>query len=236
MAKSPEFEKAQIEKMQAEAAAALAEANSAKADAAKQAVYLEEAKISQRLAEMRLAEAEEKEAARTASDYHNRTYRLLGSVGGASAKAAIDVLTEWSRIDPGCAIEFIIDSPGGEIIAGFHLYDVMRDLSDKGHHITTRALGMAASMGGVLLQAGDTRIMAPRASMLIHEAQFGAGGSFGQVEDTVAFIKQLQDRILAIFAERSKLSKVQIKNRWKRKNWWLDADEALKHGFVDEVR
>lgn len=229
MPKPQELIDAQVAKLNAEAAKAQAEADTAYAERL-------EAEASYRMTLIRAEKAEEEERARRASDYHNRTYRLLGGVGDGAVRTAVATLTEWSRVEPGCAIEFIIDSPGGDIIAGFHLFDVLRDMSDSGHHVTTRALGMAASMGGVLLQAGDTRIMSPRASLLIHEAQFGAGGSFGQVEDQVEFVKQLQDRILTIFSDRSSMSKTQIKNRWKRKNWWLDAQEALKHGFCDEVR
>ena len=95
---------------------------------------------------------------------------------------------------------------------------------------------MAASMGGVLLQAGTRRIMAPQSSLLIHEAQFNTSGSFGQVEDQVDYVKKLQERILDILAERSTLSKRQIKTRWLRKNWWLMADEALELGFVDAIK
>lgn len=237
MPKPQELIDAQVAKLAAEAAKANAEARQATAEADHAEFLLGEDKAARLLQQIRLAKAEEEEAQRKASDDHNHVYRFLGGVSDGAVRNAIARLTEWSRTDPGCAIELIIDSPGGDIIAGFHLFDVLRDLSDRGNHkITTRALGMAASMGGVLLQAGDNRIMSPRASLLIHEAQFGAGGSFGQVEDQVEFVKQLQDRILNIFAGRSNMSKTQIKNRWKRKNWWLDAEESLKHGFCDEVR
>lgn len=218
-----------IAKMEADAAKATAEAK--QADLGAQLL-----KNDLDLANMRMAETVEKEQKRLASDHHHRTYRFTTSVGDTSVRAAIEKLTGWHRIDPECAITFIINSPGGDIISGFHLFDTLRWFSDQGHSITTIGLGMAASMGGVILQAGDLRIMGPRASLLIHEASFGAIGSMGTIEDQVEFAKSLQERILDIFAERSTLSKAQIKNRWKRKDWWLTADESLKLGFVDEVR
>jgi ATP-dependent Clp endopeptidase proteolytic subunit ClpP len=235
MAKSPEYKAAEIDKMAAEAAEARARTAQAVIDAERSQVYLDEARALNRLQDIRLLKAEEEEGQRLASDYHNRTYRFFSDIREASARNAASTLTEWSRLDPGCEIEFVIDSPGGDIIATLHLFDVMRDLSAKGHRITTRALGMAASGGGVLLQAGDHRVMSPRASLLIHEASFGSGGSFGQVEDQVKFVEKLQDRMLDIYAERSSLSKTQIKNKWKRTNWWMDSKEAHKHGFCDEI-
>ncbi len=177
----------------------------------------------------------DKHYAYLASDEKHRVYRFLGSVTAASAKEAVGKLALWSRLDPGCDISIIIDSPGGDIIAGFHLYDEIQALRGRGHKVTTKSRGMAASMGGVLLQAGDERVMGAQASMLIHEAQFGAIGSFGEIEDQVEFVKKLQDRILGILAERSTLTKRQIKTRWTRKNWWLMADEALELGFIDRI-
>jgi len=218
-----------IAKMDAEAAKAIAEARQAELGAQ----LLEQDLVHVNL---EMAESKGTEERRLASDHHHRTYRMVATVGDGTVKAANEKLTMWHRIDPGCDITFVINSPGGDIIAGFHRFDTLRWRSDQDHHITTIGLGMAASMGGVVLQAGDLRIMGPRASLLIHEASFGAIGSMGTVEDQVEFAKSLQERILDIFADRSTLSKAQIKNRWKRKDWWLTADEALKHGFVDEVR
>ena len=169
------------------------------------------------------------------SDNERHTFRFLGSVNPASCKSAIDALVRWHRLDPGCDITLVIDSPGGDIISGFHLFDTIVWLKAEGHKITTIATGMAASMGGVLFQAGTYRIMTPQASMLIHEAQFGVGGSTGQVEDEVKYVKMLQDRILKILAERSTLSKAQIKRRWSRTNWWLMSEEALELGFADSI-
>ena len=171
-----------------------------------------------------------------ASDYHHRTLRFIGQVGATSVRDAVETITTFHRVDPGCDITMIIDSPGGGITEGFHLFDTILWLRGEGHKFTTIANGMAASMGGVLLQAGDVRVMTPQASLLIHEASFGAGGSMGSVEDQVEYVKMLQDRILFILAERSTMTKTQIKNKWKRKNWWLMAEEALELGFVDAIR
>ncbi len=96
-------------------------------------------------------------------------------------------------------------------------------------------MGMAASMGGILLQAGDKRVIGSESVLLVHEISFGAGGKIGEVEDEVAFAKMLTQRVLKIFANRTKMTARQIDAKWKRKDWWMDSDEALKLGFVDEI-
>ncbi len=172
------------------------------------------------------------------SDEYHRVYRFNGPVMKDSVDKCIERLSVWNRMDgegEKSDITLVINSPGGGIIEGFALWDFLHELKESGHYLTTIARGYAASMGGILLQAGDKRIMGTTASLLIHEAQFGAHGSFGEVEDEVEFVKKLQDRILDIFAARSVLTKTQIKNRWHRKNWWMLPSEALKFGFIDEI-
>lgn len=235
MSKPQELIDAQVARLAAEAELARAEARKALLEADQAELGLDEFRAMNRLTELRLAKAEEDEAIRLANDSHHRVFRLVGSVNGASVEKAIAQLVQWHRIDPECSITVVIDSGGGGIIEGFALYDTILWLRSQGHHFTTIAQGMAASMAGILLQAGTERVMGAQASILIHEASFGAMGSFGQVEDQVEFVRKLQDRLLGILAERSSLSKTQIRNRWKRKNWWLDAPEALTLQFVDRV-
>ena len=91
-------------------------------------------------------------------------------------------------------------------------------------------------LGGVLLQVGKTRAMGSNALLLIHEASFGVSGQFGKIEDQVKMVELMHDRILSLFAERSNLSKATISRRWRRRDWWIDSNDCLKHGFVDEVR
>jgi ATP-dependent protease ClpP protease subunit len=71
--------------------------------------------------------------------------------------------------------------------------------------------------------------------LLIHEGSLGTQGSWGEVQDTIEWMKKVQERFLGIFADRSKLSKTTIKKNWSRKDWWLDSDECLKNGLVDKV-
>ena len=173
---------------------------------------------------------------RNSRDDKNYLYRFNDKVSSESVKRCMQTLTEWSRLDPECAIEIIFSSPGGSIIDGFELFDFLQDLRYQGHHMTTGTLGYAASMAGVLLQAGDVRWVGQQAWVMIHRAAFGAWGKTYEIEDEVKFIQRIEERILGIFTSRSNLSKTKIKRNWDRKDWWISADEAMEMGLVDEIR
>jgi len=173
---------------------------------------------------------------RAATDEENMLYRFNTRVDKNHIYECMHVLTRWSRRSPKCDIEIVFSSGGGSIIDGFILFDFIQELRDKGHKITTGSLGMAASMAGVLLQAGDHRWMGNQAWMMIHRAAFGAIGKTFEIEDEVEWIKRIEDRILDIFEKRSELTRTKIKRNWDRKDWWISSDEALKVGLVDEVR
>tara|TARA_Y100001973_G_scaffold4114_1_gene6022 strand:+ start:362 stop:1114 length:753 start_codon:yes stop_codon:yes gene_type:complete len=172
----------------------------------------------------------------TYTDEENFLYRFNRDVSCSSVSGCMKRLTQWHRKDPKCDMEIVFSSPGGDIIAGFELFDFIQDLRNQGHKVITGSLGMAASMAGVLLQAGDERWIGHQAWMMIHRAAFGAIGKTYEVEDEVKLVKRIEERCLDIFVSRSKLTKQKIKRNWDRKDWWIDADECLELGLVDEVR
>ena len=130
-----------------------------------------------------------------------------------------------------------INSPGGSITDGLAIFDQIMRMRRSGTKITTRATGLCASMAAVLLQAGEDRIMDPRAKLLIHEGSTSFQGSLsvGEQDDFRSFSEMLQSDLLDILAERSTLSRRAIKTKWRRKDWYLGSAEALKLGFVDRV-
>jgi len=188
------------------------------------------------------------EQERYAGNHYNNVYVFDTEVTESAVKGCMEQLMRWHRMevqagDDPQPIEIIIQSPGGGIFAGFALYDHVQYLRRLGHYVTTTALGMAASMAGVLLQAGDNRVMGADAFLLIHEAAFAAAGSIGQIEDRVELVKMMQSRILGIFAERAEgseakhpITRRQIAKNWERKDWWIDSTTALRLGLVDEVK
>ena len=244
---SKAMEKAQIAALEAEAAAraATSEAEAAKnraeaavrlAEAARHTEETKTAALQRQATEIGLAKAQRQEELELAQNAYHYAYPFITAIDANSVMHCISQLNTWMRTKPGCDIEIIFNSPGGDVVEGMALFDYIQQVRTAGHHVTTTALGMAASMAGILLQAGDKRVMGKEAWVLIHEASFGARGKIGEVEDTVKWVKMVQGRILKIFAARSKLSERAIAARWKRTDWWLSSDECLKYGLVDEVR
>jgi ATP-dependent protease ClpP protease subunit len=192
-------------------------------------------------AEMQLAQAREAEAARVQSDEHLRVYRFAGAVTADTAARCMKQLILWDRLDPNCDIEVVFNSPGGDVINGMALFDQLVALSLRGggtHQITIGTRGYAASMAGILLQAADVRWMGKQSYLMIHEISAGTGGKIGEINDAVKFYEAVCARVVEIFVERSegKCSRAKFVKGWLRTDWWLLSDEALKHGFVDEVR
>lgn len=220
---------ANAEKARAEAERAQAEGRLAAAEAA--------------LAETKLAKAsydaereDEKRREELAGHKYHHVYLFNKEVTEGSVKDCIQQLVTWERTaDAPITVELVIDSPGGSVFDGFSLIDHVAGMHQRGHTVNTTALGMAASMGGVILEVGKTRRMGANSMLLIHEIAFGAIGSMGKIEDQVALAEKLQDRIATIFAARSHLSKSRIRAMQRRKDLWLDSDECTKYGLVDEV-
>ena len=228
--------KKSISKAAAEADKIVAEASLAKAQARQATAEARKAEAEASQQEIKLKEAQKTLLKQKATDEENYLYRFNKDVSTHSVAACMSKLTEWSRISPGCDIEIVFSSPGGSIIDGFELFDFIQELRGRGHAITTGSLGMAASMAGILLQAGGTRWIGHQAWMMIHRAAFGAIGKTYEVEDEVKLVKRIEDRCVDIFVSRSRLTKLKIKRNWDRKDWWIDADECLELGLVDEVR
>ena len=193
-------------------------------------------------AEIDLRKAKRTEAEELAADKHNHAYVFDQEVTEKSVKSCIQQLTQWERLatEP-LTVELVINSPGGSIFDGFALIDYIDGLHERGHTVNTLAYGMAASMAGVLLQVGKKRAMGRNAMLLIHEAQFGAIGSFGEIEDRVRLIETLHENLLDLFVARAlpinpKTTKAFIKRNWTRRDWWLTAQESARLGFCDVVQ
>ena len=90
-------------------------------------------------------------------------------------------------------------------------------------------------MGAVILQSGTTRIAGKNSFLLLHQGSARVDGSYGDIEDDQKLLEKLQARLLTNLAARSNMTPQKIKAAWNRKNWWINADEALEFGFVDQV-
>lgn len=223
-------------KLEAEADLALASAAKARWERESEEARARCAFVDAEKAEIDLDRARRLRDKELAANEFHHVYHFAESVSAGSVKSCMVQLSTWHRLDTGCAVEIVFSSPGGSVIDGMALFDYIQELRREGHVITTGARGMAASMAGILLQAGDRRWIGREAYLLIHEVQAGAVGKVGEMEDEMELIHKMCDRILGIFADRCHLTTKQLAVRWRRKDWWLDSTEALKLGFVDEVR
>jgi ATP-dependent Clp endopeptidase proteolytic subunit ClpP len=212
----------QIIRQEAEARKFLAEASRAEAEAA--------------IGQIMLDKERRDEEERLASNRYHHTYVFGDSVNSQSVKACMDRFDVWDRTEAGCDVTLIFNSPGGDVISGMALFDYLTEFRSRGHKLTTVAMGYAASMAGILLQAGEVRAVGRESYLLIHEVSFGASGKIGEIEDEVKFVKMIQNRVLDIFAARAKVSRNYIATQWRRKDWWLDSDTALRLGIVDCIR
>ncbi|MGK0187406.1 MAG: ATP-dependent Clp protease protease subunit [Verrucomicrobiales bacterium] len=135
--------------------------------------------------------------------------------------------------DPTKDISIYINSPGGSVTAGLAIYDTMQFLTCD---VNTFCIGMAASMGAVLLCAGSPgkRFILPNAHVMIHQVSGGAQGSASDVERTVEFMYGLKSRLNAIIAHHCGKSAEEVEKDADRDNY-MRAEDAMAYGLVDKV-
>lgn len=135
--------------------------------------------------------------------------------------------------DPKKDIHLYINSPGGSVSAGLAIYDTMQFLSCD---VNTYCIGMAASMGAVLLSGGTKgkRFALPNSTVMIHQVLGGAEGQASDVVIRTNYMVRLKKRIHRILAEHTGKTVAQIKKDCDRDNFMM-AEEACKYGLVDEV-
>jgi len=130
-------------------------------------------------------------------------------------------------------ISIYINSPGGSIYAGLAVYDTMQYMKPD---VATFCMGMAMSMGAVLLAAGakSKRYALPNSTILIHQPLGGAEGQAADIEITAREIMRLRDALYQILVHHTGQSLDVIK-RDSDRNYYMSADDALKYGIVDEI-
>jgi ATP-dependent Clp protease protease subunit len=130
-------------------------------------------------------------------------------------------------------INIYINSPGGSVTAGLAIYDTMQFLTCD---VNTYCIGMAASMGAVLLAAGTRgkRYALPNSDIMIHQVSGGAQGTASDVERTVEFMFKLKKRLIKILAHHTGKDEDTVKVDSDR-DYYMTADEAKTYGLVDEV-
>lgn len=135
--------------------------------------------------------------------------------------------------DPDKPVHLYINSPGGSVYAGLGIYDVMQFIKCD---VSTYCIGMAASMGALLLTAGakGQRYAMPHSRIMIHQPLGGAKGQASDIEIQAKEILYLKDRLNEIMAHHSGRELSQIKKDTDRDNY-LSAKEAAEYGLIDKV-
>jgi ATP-dependent Clp protease protease subunit len=130
-------------------------------------------------------------------------------------------------------INLYINSPGGSVTAGLAIYDTMQFVTCD---VATYCVGIAASMGAVLLTAGTKgkRYALPNSDIMIHQVSGGAQGSASDVERTVEYMFKLKKRLIGILAHHTGKTAEQIQSDSDR-DYWISAQQAKDYGLVDEV-
>ena len=158
---------------------------------------------------------------------------LWGEVNDKSAKDITNRLLYLEATDPGKEITFYINSPGGVITSGMVIYDTMKMISSP---VSTVCMGMAASMGSILLSGGEKgkRFIYPHGEVMIHQPSGGGQGTSADLEILATQIlkaKQLGARILA---ENCGQSYDKVMEDFDR-DYWMDATESKGYGIVDAI-
>ena len=130
-------------------------------------------------------------------------------------------------------IKLYVNSPGGSVTAGLAIYDTMRYIKPD---VATICVGMAASMGAVLLAAGakGKRFALPNAEVMIHQVMGGAEGQATDIKIRAEHILKMKDKLNQILAEHTGQPFAKVEKDTDR-DYFMSADEAVKYGLVDKI-
>ena len=158
---------------------------------------------------------------------------LWGVVDDKSAKDITNRLLFLEAADPGKEITFYINSPGGIITSGMVIYDTMSMISSP---VSTICMGMAASMGSILLSGGKKgkRFIYPHGEVMIHQPSGGGQGTSADLEIIAVQILKAKQLGAKILADNCGQTYDKVMEDFDR-DYWMDAKESIKYGIVDAV-
>ena len=163
----------------------------------------------------------------------DRIIFLGDEVNDVTAGLVVAQLLFLEAEDPDKDIHLYINSPGGSVTAGMAIYDTMQYIKPD---VSTICIGMAASMGAFLLNAGakGKRFALPNSTIMIHQPLGGAKGQATDIEIHAKWILQIKERLNQILSERTGQPLEKVKADTERDNF-MSAMEAKEYGIVDEV-
>ena len=165
----------------------------------------------------------------------NRTVYLWGPVDDKSAKDVVSKLLLLDADKPGEEIKFFINSPGGVVTSGLVIYDTIKMIQSP---VSTICMGLAASMGSILLSVGEKgkRYIFPHGEVMIHQPSIGGyfQATSADIEIQAEQIEKTKQLSAQILAENCGKTSEQILKDFDR-DFWMDAQAAIEYGIVDAV-
>ena len=164
---------------------------------------------------------------------NDRVVFLGEEVTDASANSIVAQLLHLESVDPDKDISFYINSPGGSVTAGLAIYDTMQFIKPQ---VSTICLGMAASMGAVLLAAGapGKRFTLPNSTIMIHQPSGGAQGKQTDIQIMADMILKTREQLNGILAHHTGQPIERIQEDTEKDNF-MDPQEAKAYGLIDDV-
>ena len=167
--------------------------------------------------------------------FEKRAVYLWGVVDDKSAKDVVSKLLLLEADKPGTEIKFYINSPGGMVTSGMVIYDTIKMISSP---VSTICMGLAASMGSILLSVGTkgNRYIFPHGEVMIHQPSLGGyyQGTSADLEIQAIQTQKTKELGARILAENCGKSFEQIMKDFDR-DYWMDANEAVAYGIVDII-
>jgi len=167
--------------------------------------------------------------------FENRSVYFWGDVNDRSAKDVVNKLLLLDADKPGEEIKFFINSPGGMVTSGMVMYDTMKMLKSP---VSTICMGLAASMGSILLSGGTKgrRFIFPHGEVMIHQPSIGGHyqAVSADLEIQAKQIKKTKEIGARILAENCGKKIEQIYKDFER-DYWMDAKESVEYGIVDHI-
>ena len=167
--------------------------------------------------------------------FEKRSVQLWGPVDDRSAKDIVNKLLLLDADKPGEEIKFFINSPGGMVTSGMVIYDAMKMMKSP---VSTICMGLAASMGSILLSGGTKgrRFIFPHGEVMIHQPSIGGyyQAVSADLEIQAKQIKKTKEIGARILADNCGKKIEQIYKDFER-DYWMDAKESVEYGIVDQV-
>ena len=167
--------------------------------------------------------------------FEKRAVYLWGVVDDKSARDVVSKLLLLDSDKPGEEIKFYINSPGGVVTSGMVIYDTIRLISSP---VSTICMGLAASMGSILLSVGEKgkRSIFPHGEVMIHQPSLGGyyQGTSADLEIQAVQTQKTKELGARILADNCGKTFEQVMKDFDR-DYWMDAQEAVEYGIVDSI-